>query len=107
MISMHKRITIQTLSKDGYKKQEMAEIAGCHRNTVRNIEKEYPIKEKVNRSGKKHPLDEHKEFIQERLDKKLSILRIYEDLVEKRNYKKKYDSVKKYIRTRKLKSTKV
>ena len=101
---MHKRITIQNLSKIGQKKQLIAKEFGCHRNTVRNIEKENPIKEKVNRSAKKHPLNEHRDFIESLLEKKLTIKRIYEELVEKKNYTKKYDNVKKYIRTQKLKA---
>jgi len=105
MIIMHKRIAIQNYLKIGWQKKDIAKEIGCHRNTVANIAKENPVKEKMNRPEKSHPLDEHKEFIQDLLTKRLSLVRIHEELIREKNYHKGYDSLRKYVKNKKLKAT--
>lgn len=104
---MHKRITIQNLIGLGLKKKVISEKMECHRNTVRNIEKENPVKEKVEQPEKKHSLDIHREYIQSGIDEGLTLVRIYEKLKEERGYEKGYDLILKYVKSRKLKPQKV
>jgi len=103
---MHKRIAIQNYLKMGWQKKDIAEEIGCHRNTVSRIAKENPIKEKMLYSEKKHPLNEYKGFIEELLNKRLSLVRIHEELIREKNYDRSYDSLRRYIRNEKLKPVK-
>jgi len=101
---MEKRITIQSLVKAWFQKKGIANIIWCHRNTVRNIQNENPIKNKVIQDSKIHQLDQYKDFIQSKIDQKLSLVRIHEELKSNMNYDKWYDALFKYVKTRKLKS---
>lgn len=107
MIPMHKRFTIKNLIKLGYPKKRIAEEMECHRNTVRNIELENPVKERVSRNKSNNRLNDHKEFIQELLDKKLSLVLIHQKLMVEKNYQNGYDSLRKYVKNQKLKPSKV
>jgi transposase len=101
---MHKRITIKNLLLLGRTKSSIAKELGVHRNTVSNIENEYPIKEKVERIKKKHELDEHQNYIIRKLDYDgLSYTRIRDDLQREKGVTVDYDVMRYYILTRKLK----
>lgn len=100
---MHIRNTIQSLIKIGRSKTEIGKLIGCHRNTVRNIGKEDPVKEKVSRNKSAHPLDRHRELIESWLEKKISLTRIHEELQKEYNYPLGYDSIRRYIKSRKIK----
>lgn len=104
MYAMNKRITIKNMIDMWYQKKDIANQIWCHRNTVTNIEKENPIKERVEQNNKIHPLDKHKEFIQNKLDQKLSLIRIHQDLMMNTDYNRWYDALAKYVKSRKLKS---
>src|SRR4030043_2248600 len=99
MIPMHKRFTIKNFIKLGYSKKKISEEMGCHRNTVRNIELENPVKEKVIRNKSNNCWDNHKEFIQELIDKDWSLVLIHQMLFMEKNYQNGYDSLRKYVKT--------
>lgn len=107
MISMPQRITIQSLIKLGWEKIDISKEMGCHRNTVRNIGKENPIKEKVSQPNKKHSLDEYRKYIESWLSEGLSFVRIHEKLREERGFQKGYDLLLKYAKSRKLKAPEI
>lgn len=106
MITMHKRITIQTLLKLGHKKQNIADEMGCHRNTISNIAKEDPIKDQISKGSQSHSLDKHKDYIQDKINKELSLVRIHQDLSSEKQLKQSYDSLRRYVKTRGLKPIK-
>lgn len=101
---MHVRNTIQSLIKLGHTKTEISKLIGCHRNTVSNIENEDPVKSEPKQREINHPLDEHREFIEKWLSKKITLVRIYEKLQKEHNYPYQYDSLRRYVKRQKLKN---
>jgi len=101
---MHTRITIKNLLTLGRTKSSIAKELGVHRHTVRNIEKEDVLKEKVERSQKEHVLDKYQDYIMNKLDiVGLSYLRIQEDIKREKGIVVSYDVMRYYILSRKLK----
>jgi hypothetical protein len=76
MLNMNKRIAIQQLLATGCTHQGIADQLKCHRNTVGNIKKEAPLKERPEREPPPHPLDPHRAWITAKLAEKLSFVRI-------------------------------
>src|SRR5436190_8024834 len=96
MLTMYQQITIQTLHKQGKNKTQIADLLGCHRNTIRNVlERENPI-EKQTRS-KSSLLDPYKQQIAEWHKGNISRRRIYEKLQEEFNLHSSYINVCKYM----------
>ena len=107
MINMNERITIKELLKKWHSKCQIAKIVGCHRNTVSSIAKEKDLKERPKSRKDRHYFDDYKELIKIKIKKGLSIKRIHEDLVRKHGCQKSYDSLQKYIKSRKLKVNRI
>jgi transposase len=103
MLNMNKRIAIQQLLAVGCTHQAIAGQLKCHRNTVGNIKKEAPLKEKPEREPPPHPLDPHRAWITDKLAEKLSFVRIAEDLRELQGYAGGYNALRRYVKSRRLK----
>ncbi|MFH1769226.1 MAG: IS21 family transposase [Parcubacteria group bacterium] len=93
---MYKQITIQTLHKQGVKTTQIARELSCHRNTVANILQRDKVIEKQTRV-KPSVFASFDTQIKDFIDKKISILRIYEILKEKYNVQSTYVNLCKYI----------
>ena len=94
-VAMH--TTIQTLSKKGYNKTQIAKILEIDRKTVRRVLNELNEKGIVERKETCSILDPYKEYIQIQVTKDLKAIRIYQDLVREFGFQGSYDTVKKYV----------
>ncbi|MFH1726875.1 MAG: IS21 family transposase [Pseudomonadota bacterium] len=103
MKTMAERITIITLKKAGKSARQIAKDLKISRTTVNKIIKDYkkrgenslnPVIEKVS------VVENYKDTILSYLDKepKLSSLRIWEKLRDEKEFKYKYDAVRKYMK---------
>ncbi len=93
-VAMH--TTIQTLSKKGYNKTQIAKILEIDRKTVRRVLNELNEKGIVERKETCSILDPYKEYIQIQVTKDLkSNKNIYQDLVREFGFQGSYDTVKK------------
>lgn len=99
MIGICMKITIISLFKQGKSKSEISRITGHDRKTVRKIINTYEKGSKgfVDKDIKHSKLDEHKEDIIKLLEKNLSGVRIYEELL-RLGCKMSYPNVVRYIR---------
>lgn len=96
MLTMYKQITIKTLKKQGIKNTEIARSVGCHRNTVLNVlERENFIEYQTRQKGSL--FDPYKDQIKEWIEKKTSILRMFEILTETYGARSTYVNLCKYI----------
>lgn len=95
---MYKQITIKTLHQQGLKKAAIARELGCHRNTVINVVHREQIIEKQTRT-KGSLFDPYQSQIKGWMDKKITILRMYEILTETYGVKSTYVNLCKYIQT--------
>lgn len=96
MLTMYKQITIKTLSRQGTKNTNIARQLGCHRNTVFNVLQRENFIDKQTRT-KGSVFNPHRQQIKEWIDKKISILRMYEILIETYRVKSTYVNLCKYI----------
>ena len=93
---MYKQITIKTLDKQGLKQSEIAKQIGCHRHTITNVlQRENFIEKQTRQKGSL--FDSYQLQIKEFLEKKVSILRMYEILKEEYGIKSTYVNLCKYI----------
>lgn len=93
---MYQQITIQTLHKQGKNKNQIADLLGCHRNTIRNVlKREKPI-EQLTRS-KSSIFDPYKEQIGKWQKEDLSRKRICEKLREECGLYSSYINICKYM----------
>ncbi len=93
---MYKQITIKTLDKQGLKQSEIAKQLGCHRHTITNVlQRENFIEKQTRKKGSL--FDSYQLQIKEFIDKKVSILRMYEILKEEYGIKSTYVNLCKYI----------
>lgn len=96
MLTMYKQITIKTLKKQGIKNTEIARSIGCHRNTVLNVlERPNFIEYQTRQKGSL--FDPYQEQIKEWIEKKTSILRMFEILTQTHGIKSTYVNLCKYI----------
>jgi len=102
MLTMYKQITIKTLDKQGLKQSEIARQLRCHRHTVANVLSRENFIEKQTRQ-KGSLFDPYQQQIKEWLEKKTSILRMYEILTETYGIFSTYVNLCKYIQARFLK----
>ena len=96
MLTMYKQITIHTLHKQGVKKAEIARQLGCHRNTVGNVLQQENFKETQTRA-KSSVYSSFDPQIKEFIEKKVSMLRIYEILKEEYGVHSTYVNLCKYM----------
>ena len=99
MIELAMHITILTLFKQGKSKSEISRITGRDRKTVRKIIKKYQTENaefppQVKRISK---LDKHYDQIISYLEKDLSKVRIYEELLKNNDLQIGYSSLTQYI----------
>lgn len=87
-------ITVKTLFTKGYNKTQIANMLGIDRKTVRKALSE---KDTVERKKKRSILDPYMEYINIQVSKKLSAMRIYQDMEYSLGYTGSYDTVKRYI----------
>ncbi|MDD2710994.1 MAG: IS21 family transposase [Verrucomicrobiae bacterium] len=97
---------IRTLHEQGWSNRQIAQTLGIDRDTVgRHIRKlAASTDEKANAAiptagsaGRKSQCEVHAEFIREGLEKGLSAQRIWQDLVEERQFGGAYESVKRFV----------
>lgn len=99
MLTMYKQITIKTLDKQGLKQSEIAKQLDCHRHTVANVlSREYLLEKQTRQKGSL--FDPYQPQIKEWIEKKVSILRMYEMLIETHGVKSTYVNLCKYIQAR-------
>ena len=81
MLSMYKQITIKTLHNQGLRQSAIAKQLGCHRHTIANIlQRENFIEIQTRNKGSL--FDPYQKQIKEWIEKKTSILRMFEILTE-------------------------
>lgn len=99
MLTMYKQITIKTLDKQGLKQSEIARQLDCHRHTVANVlQRENFIEKQTRQKGSL--FDPYQLQITEWIEKKTSILRMFEILTETYGVKSTYVNLCKYIQAR-------
>lgn len=99
MLTMYKQITIKTLDKQGLKQSEIAKQLGCHRHTIANVlQRENFIEKQTRQKGSL--FDPYQQQIKEWIEKKISILRMYEMLAETYGISSTYVNLCKYIQAR-------
>ena len=91
--------TIITLFRQGHSKSHIARVVGTDRKTVRKvIANQESGKEVMEKKPYPSLWDEHKEIIESKLAKELSIVRVYQDLKESTEISASYSSLRDYIR---------
>ncbi len=99
MLTMYKQITIKTLHKQGLKQSVIAKQLGCHRHTIANVlQRGNFIEKQIRQKGSL--FDPYKQQIKEWIEKKTSILRMYEMLTETYGIHSTYVNLCKYIQAR-------
>ncbi len=96
MLTMYEQITIKTLHKQGKTNAEIADMMGCHRNTITNILNQPEVRETVHRV-KPSSFDTYHIQIRQYLKENISRLRIWEILKDEYQIKQKYQALCKYI----------
>lgn len=99
MLTMYKQITIKTLHEQGLRQSAIAKQLGCHRHTIANVLQRENFIEKQTRS-KGSLFDPYQKQIKEWIEKKTSILRMYEILTETYGVHSTYVNLCKYIQVR-------
>lgn len=99
MLTMYKQITIKTLDKQGVKQSAIARQLSCHRHTIANVLSRENFIEKQTRQ-KGSLFDPYQQQIKEWIEKKTSILRMYEILAETYGISSTYVNLCKYIQAR-------
>ena len=99
MLTMYKQITIKTLHKQGLKQSAIAKQLGCHRHTIANILQRENFTE-IQTRNKGSLFDPYQKQIKEWIEKKMSILRMFEILTETYGIHSTYVNLCKYIQAR-------
>lgn len=100
---MYQQITIKTLSAQGKSPGQIAQLVGCHRNTVRQVLRR-EIKEFQTRD-KPSSLTPHHDLITNLLDQQLSLVRIFQKLKDEHQIALVYSTLVKYVRNHVKKSS--
>ncbi|HSR58947.1 MAG TPA: IS21 family transposase, partial [Candidatus Binataceae bacterium] len=125
VLKPHLRVTIRTLLERGASQREIERITGVDRKTIRRYEREAnspgmatgskPGKagESCDQSPPPRPparspnqvhsaCEEHREWIEQQVELGRNAQSIYQDLVERRGFAHRYNSVKRFVRTLKV-----